>query len=153
MVGYDNDYKDNGKTMNFKLDDDSLDKIIDFFEYIEEKLKIVLNNFTYQSNFEEYLKTKVSDETCFRKEKDNKTNIIPNENTKYKCGVLLQIQFVYYNMKDKDIKYYSQVLIEQCTYKTFSNNTIIHPDLEFTDTEPDSESEEEEFNEDTMCDE
>ena len=42
MVGYYNDYKDNGKTMNLRLDDDPLDKIIDIFEYIEEKLKILI---------------------------------------------------------------------------------------------------------------
>ena len=65
--------------MNFKLDDDSLDKIYDIFGYIEKKKEIDLNNFTYESKGEEYLKTIVSDETCFRK--DNKTNIIPNENT------------------------------------------------------------------------
>ena len=49
-------------------------------------------------------------------------------------------------MKDNnnDIEYYSQLLLEQCVYKHFFNNSIIlHPDLEFTDTEPDSESEEE----------
>ena len=73
VIGYYNDYKDNGKTMNFKLDDDSLDKIIDIFEHIEEKLKIDVNNFIYESKGEEYFKTKVSDETCFRK--DNKTDI------------------------------------------------------------------------------
>ena len=120
VVDYYNDYKDNSKydskcsakTMNFKLDDHSLNKIIDIFEYIEEKLKIDLNTFTYESKGEDYLKTKVSDETCFRK--DNTTNIIPNENTKYNCRVLLQIQSVYYSMKDKDMKYYPQELIEQC---------------------------------------
>ena len=42
---------------------------------------------------------KVSDETCFRKDKDNKTNIIPNENTKYNCRVLLQAQSVCHSMK------------------------------------------------------
>ena len=41
MVGY-NDYKDNGKTMNFKLDDASLDKIYDIFEYIEKKKLILI---------------------------------------------------------------------------------------------------------------
>ena len=103
VVGYYNDDKDNGKydakygtkTMNFKLDDDSLDRIYDIFEYIEKKLKIDLNNFTYESKDEEYLKTKVSDKTCFRKNKDDKTNIIRNENTRYNCRVLLQIQSVY----------------------------------------------------------
>ena len=47
--------------MNFKLDDDSLDKIYDIFEHIEEKLDIGLNSFVYESNGEEYLKTTVSD--------------------------------------------------------------------------------------------
>ena len=111
MVRYYNDYKDNGKndskcsakTMNFKLDDDSLDKIINVFEYIKKKRKIDLHTFTYESKGERYLKTKVSDETCFRKDKDNKINTIPNENTKYNCRVLLQIQSVYYSIKDKDI--------------------------------------------------
>ena len=42
VVDYCNDYKDNGKTMNFKLDDDSFIKIVDIFDNIEEKLKLVL---------------------------------------------------------------------------------------------------------------
>ena len=162
VVGYYNDYRDTGKTMNFKLDDDSLHKIIDIFEYIEEKLKIDLNNFTFESKGEQYLKTKVSNETCFRKDKDNKTNIIPNENTKYNCRVLLQLQSVYYSMKNKDILsddnddivYYSQILLEQCLYRAFSDNKLIHPKLIFSDTEPDdndeSDESQEEFNENTV---
>ena len=70
VVGYYNDYKDNSKydakysakRMNFKLDDDSFDKIITIFEHIEEKIRIDLNNFTHESKGEEYLKTIVSDE-------------------------------------------------------------------------------------------
>ena len=128
VVGYYNDYKDNSKyvakysakRMNFRLNDDSLDKVYDIFEHIEEKLEIGLNNFVYESRGEEYLKTIVSDEKCFRKNKDNKTNIIPNKNIKYNCRVLLQIQSVYYSMKDNDdIRYYPQVLLEQCGYRTF----------------------------------
>ena len=65
MVGYYNDYKDNGKTMNLRLDGDSLDKIYDIFEHIQKKFKIDLSDFTYQSYFEEYLKTKASNETYF----------------------------------------------------------------------------------------
>ena len=66
----------------------------------------------------------------------------------------MQIQSVYYNMKDKDIKYYPQVLLEECSYKVFSNNRLIHPRLKFPDTDPDSESSdsdgsEEEINENT----
>ena len=59
-------------------------------------------------------------------------------------------------MKDNknDIKYYPQLLLEQCVYKCFINNIVLHPDLEFTDTEPDSDSEsEEEINENTEFDE
>ena len=107
VVGYCNDYRDNrkyhftysAKRMNFELDDNSLDKIYDIFEHIEENVEIDLNYFTYESKVEEYLKRIISDETCFVK--DNKTNIIPNENTKYTCRVLLQIQSVYYSMKEK----------------------------------------------------
>ena len=33
---------DDGKTMNFKLDDDSLEKIIDIFDHVEEILNIDL---------------------------------------------------------------------------------------------------------------
>ena len=114
------------------------------------KKKIGFSDFTYESKGEEYLKTRVSNETCFRKDKEKETNKIPNEKTKYNCRVLLQIQSVYYSMNDKDIRYYPQVLMEQCSYKPFFNNTIIHPDLEFTNSEPDSESEDKEFNEDTV---
>ena len=72
------------------------------------KLGIDLNNFIYESKCQEYLQTAVSDKTLF--EKSNEINIIPDEKIKYKCNVILQIQSVYYNTKDKDIKYYPQVL-------------------------------------------
>ena len=70
-----------------------------------------------------------------------------------KLLLLLQMQSACYKMKD--IRYYPQVLIEQCGYRPFSNNTIIHPDLIFTDSAPDSESNdshesEEEINENTV---
>ena len=45
--------------MNFRHDGDSFDKIIVIFEYIEEQLKIDLNNFTYESKSEEYLKINI----------------------------------------------------------------------------------------------
>ena len=51
--------------------------------------------------------------------KNDKNNIISNEKTKYNCRVLLQIQSVYYSIKDKDIRYYSQVLLEQCGHTFF----------------------------------
>ena len=50
VLAYYNDYKDNSKydseysakRMNFKHDDDSLDKIYDIFECIEKKKKLIL---------------------------------------------------------------------------------------------------------------
>ena len=85
--------------------------------------------------------------TCF------KNDIIPNKNTKYDCRVLLRIQSVYYSMKDSDnITYYAQILLEQCVYNFCSNKALIYSDLEFTDTEPDSGSEEE-ITENTVFDE
>ena len=98
----------------------------------------------------------MSDKTLL--EKNNKTNKIPNEKTKYTCNVVLQIQSVYYIAKDKGKKYYPQVLLGERNYKGFSNNKLIHPILIFSDTEPDSESydsdeSEEEINEDIVRDE
>ena len=50
------------------------------------------------------------------------------------------MQSVYYSMKDNDdIRYYPQVLLEQCGYKPFSDKALFQPDLEFTDSEPESE--------------
>ena len=128
-----------------------------FLSILKKKLRIDdLSNFKYESNRDqENLKVSVSDETCFR---ENKANRIPNENDKYTCRVLLQIQSVYYSMKDNidEIEYYAQVLLEQCVYKVFSNNILIHKDLDFTDTEPDSlsnDESEEEINENTIFDE
>ena len=73
----------------------------------------------------------------------------------YTCRALLQIQSVFFKIKDKndDISYYPQLLLQQCICKSFINKVIFHPDLEFTDTEPESESEsEEEINESTVFD-
>ena len=137
--------------MNFKLDDNSLVKIIDIFDYIEKILNIDLYHYSYDDNNGiTYFKTKVSDETCFRKDKDKTTNTIPNEKTKYNCRAFLQIQSVYYNI-NKDILeyYYPQVFLQHCRYTFFVNNKLIHETLDFTDTESESESEGE-FNEDTV---
>ena len=73
-VGYYNDYKNNSKydteysvkKMNFKSDDNLLCKVYDIFGRIEEKLKIDLNDFTYESSSgDKYIKTTVSDKTVF----------------------------------------------------------------------------------------
>ena len=101
VVGYYNDYKDKSKydvkytakKMNFKLDDDLLDKFYDIFGHTEEKLGLDdLSDFKYESiRGEQYLKTCVSDETYFR---EGKHNPISDKNTTYICRVLLQIQSV-----------------------------------------------------------
>ena len=68
-------------------------------------------------------------------------------------------------MENKDKKYHSQVLLEQCLYKLFSSRScflieilLINPNLAFTDTESDCEPDdndesEEEINENTVFDE
>ena len=73
----------------------------------------------------------------------------------YTCRALLQLQSVFFKIEDKNdsIRYYPQLLLQQCVCKRFINNVIFHPDLEFTETEPESESEsEEEINESTVLD-
>ena len=59
------------------------------------------------------MKTNVSDETCFRKDKDKTVNTIPNEKTKYNCRVLLQMQSVYCNNNEDEIimlKYFYKIV-------------------------------------------
>ena len=144
VPGYYNIFNDDGKTMKFKLDDNSLEKVIDIFEHIGEILKIDLDHYLYEDmRGEVYFRTKVSDETYFRRDKEKTTNTIRNEKTKYNCRVLLQMQSVYYiNNKGiiKDEDYYSQVLLQHCRYTFFVNNKLIHEALDFTDSEPESGS-------------
>ena len=143
--------------MNFSVNDEPYGKLSDIFEDIHEKLKIAFDDFAFLRNDgEEYFNIKVSNETYFKEDikatvilkegkaisKEGKAIFTPNENTKYTCRALLQIQSVFFNMKDNsdDIRYYPQLLLEQCAYKRFINNTIFHPDLEFTSTERNSDS-------------
>ena len=154
--------------MNFSVNYEHYDKLINILEHIDEKLNINSNDFTFDKKGGEYFKTKVYNETCF-KENIKTTlilkegNVIPKEeqdiftpeiDVMYTCIALLQIQSIFFNMKnDKDdISYYRQLLLDQCVYKRFINYTIFHPELLFTDTEPESESEEE-INEDTVLNE
>ena len=50
VPGYYNIFNDDGKTMNLKLYDDSLAKIIDVFEHIGEILNIDLYYYLYDDN-------------------------------------------------------------------------------------------------------
>ena len=59
----------NKKTMNFILDDDSLGKVSEILENIEAKLGLEINDYTYDSGYARHFKTKVTNETCFRKKK------------------------------------------------------------------------------------
>ena len=102
FIGYYNvcentDAKYSIKEINFKLcgeDYDLLCKIDSIFEHIEEKSRIDLENHFYADNRgAEYLKTILSNEAIF------KDDIIPNENTKYDCRVILRIQSVYHRTK------------------------------------------------------
>ena len=86
---------------------------------------------------------KVDDDTCFRKSKDKTINTIPKEKSKYNCRILLRIHPVYYN----NIDYYPQVFLQQCWQTPFINKKLVYDALEFADTEPGSESEDKEFNE------
>ena len=112
--------------MNFKLDDNLLEKIINIFDHIGKILNIDLHNYMYENKKgDTYFKTKVYDETCFRKDKDKTTNTIPNEKTKYNCRVLLQIQSVYYN-NNEDEDYNPQVFLQSCRYNFTANNKLTH---------------------------
>ena len=134
--------------MNFNLDGDSLEKIIGIFDSIGKILNIYLDNYSYEGNkYITYLKTKLADETCFRKDKDKTTNTILNKKTKYTCRVLLQIQSVYYNDNENE-NYYPQVFLQSCRYTFIANNKLIYDVLDFTDTEAEFESAGE-FNENT----
>ena len=170
VVGYYDVYSDD-KRMNFNIDDELSDKIYqrlsNILEHIEEKLNVTLNDFTFEKKGERYFKIKVTDETCFKENinptsilKEGKVtlrecdvNFIQKENVMYTCRALLQIKSVSFKIKDKndDISYYPQLLLQQCACKQFINKVICHPDLEFTDTEPKSESGEE-INESTVLD-
>ena len=156
--------------MNFKLDDELYHKLYDILKYIHEKLSITFVHFVFVRKGEEYVSAKVSNETCFKEgikatlilkegkvvPEENKAIFVPEKEVMYTCRALLQIQSVFFNIKDNkdDITYYPQLLLEQCAYKRLINKTIFHSDFEFTDTEPDSGSEsEEELNENTVFDE
>ena len=173
VVGYYDVYNNDDKRMNFKINDELSEKIYprltNIFEHIEKKLNMTLNDFTFEKKGESYFKIKVTDKICFKENikptlilkegkvtpKENDTNFIPKEIDMYTCRASLQVQSVFFKIKDKkdDISSYPQLLLQQCVCKRFINNVILHPDLDFTDTEPESESEsEEEINESTALD-
>ena len=100
--------------MNFKLDDNSLEKITDIFDHTGKVLNIDLDHYLYDGNNGiTYLKTKVSNETCFKKGKDKTVNTILYEKTKCNCRVLLQINLfttIIMKMKIIILKYFYKVV-------------------------------------------
>ena len=113
VPGYYNIFNDDRKTMNFKLDDDSLGKIIDIFEHIGEILNIDLYHYLYDDNNgilyfkQKYLMKHVLEKTRIKQ-------LIQFQMRKTNCRVLLQVQSVYYNnSKDiiEDEDYYPQILL------------------------------------------
>ena len=102
VLGYYNIFEAGSKTMNSKLDNNSLEKTIDIFDRIGKILNIDLDYYLYDDdNGITYLKTKISDETCFRKDMKRLMKIIKiKQLIKFQMKrliiiVLLQIQSVY----------------------------------------------------------
>ena len=151
VPGYYNIFNEDSKTMNFKFDDDLLRKIIDIFEHIGEILNINPYHYLHDDNKGvTYLKQKYLIKHVLEKTRIKQLIQFQMKRlSKYNCRVLLQIQSVYYNDKSiiEDEDYYPQVFLQHCRYTFFANNKLIHEALDFTDSEPESESEEEEFNE------
>ena len=131
VVRYYGVYNNDDKRINFKINDELSDKIYqrlaNIFEHIEEKLSIALNDLKFEKKGESYFKIKVTDETCFKENikptlilkggkvtlKESDINFIPKENVMYTCRALLQMQSVFFKLKDKkdDISYYAQLLL------------------------------------------
>ena len=146
LAGYYNDkWFDDGnvsKTIGFVISDDLVDRVNDIFNHIEEKLSIALENLIYKGEINHYLRTKIYKITCFIKKGYEDDHIVPNKNTKHECKPLLQIQSMYYAKEDKRvIFYYPQTRLEQCGYKDFIEYNIAYKNFMFADTEPESEEE------------
>ena len=119
VPGYYNIFNDNSKTMNFKLDDDLLKKVIDIFHHIGEKLNIDICLICMKTIIVTHiLKQKYLMIPVLEKTRILFDNTIPNERIKYNCRVLLQNQSVYYNNNNKGIigdeDYYPEVFLQQC---------------------------------------
>ena len=170
MVGYYSEYENTensnnteytNKKMKFKVNGNLEDKFIIFLIILKKKSGFDHIDYVYEiptTGFE-YLKTAVSKNSLF--DKDNFC-LIPNSNAKYLCNVALQVQSVYPSTKDKDqdVRYYLQVLLDQCCYEVFvdTRKNDQHLKCEKLDSclkckkKPESESEPE-YNEDTVFDE
>ena len=110
--------------MNNKVKDifKEINKLKDILKYIHEKLNINFIDFMFVRKGEEYVSAKVSNETWFKEgikatlilkegkivPEESKAIFVPEKEVMYTCRALLQIQSVFFNMKDNkdDIRYY-----------------------------------------------
>ena len=128
VAGYYNKFKNtDAKGMGFELSGKVDDKIY-IFENIKEKSNIDSINYAGQSDRTgiEYVRTSLSDRTLFE---IGDYRMVPSEKTRYLCNVILQIQSVHHSTKDKekDVVYYSKVLLDQCCYELFVDTREIDP--------------------------
>ena len=99
-----------------------------------------------QSEINCYIKTKIYKRKHFNKKGCRNIHNVANKNNKYECKPLYSLQSIYYEQEDKkNIFYYPQIRPEQCGYKDFIKYNIAHKDFMFTDSEPETE---EQFNDD-----
>ena len=153
VTGCYHSFSDDNKTINFILNNASLEIFCEIFSDIEAKLMVEINDFTYNHGYNQRFKTKVTDKTCFRQNNDREQNILPRQDTNYTCRRLVKIESVFFNNKDNidNIIYYPQVFLEECRYILMTNRRLLIDNIESSDTEPDSQSDsEEEFNENTL---
>ena len=132
LAGYYNDKEfefDDGnvsKTMSFMIDDDLKDRINEIPKHIEEKLNIALQDPIHKSEINHYFRTKRYKRTRFNKKGCRDIHIVPNENTKYECKPLLQIQSIYYAQEDKKhIFCYPQIRLEHVDTKILLNRKLL----------------------------
>ena len=82
-------FTDNKNARKFILDDDSSEKIIEIFEYIEDKIGFDVNYYNYNGKHGECFKTEVTNKTCFTESNDKTYNTLPIRGTNYNCKILL----------------------------------------------------------------
>ena len=127
---------DDGKTMNFNLNDALLDKIYEIFSDIEEKLNFEIKRFTHDNGHGEFFKTKLTDKNCFIRNNDIEENSIAQRNTDYNCKLLVKIESAFFNNQENedDILCYPQLYLEECMYTPMNNRRLFMDSLELTIT-------------------
>ena len=109
-------FDDGSKTMKFILNDALLEKNCEICSNIEAKLEFDINDFTYDRDYGQHFKTKVTNKTCFRQNNNMEEIILPRQCTDYKCRILVKIESVFLNNNNNkdDIVYYPHVFLGEC---------------------------------------